>query len=243
MAIADIRALGRRFREWLGNTDLVVLVAVFLAVGAIWSFIEIADEVVEGETQRIDESIVLALREHADPSDPIGPGWFEEAVRDYTALGGYAVLGLLTVIVSIFLLMNGKSHAMWLVLIATIGGMLLSDLLKAFFDRPRPTIVPHLSHAGSSSFPSGHSMLSAVVYLTLGSLLDRLVEKRRLRLFILCVAMLLTCLVGCSRVYLGVHYPTDVLAGWTVGLAWAILCWLVARWLQRRGVVEKPMEE
>src|SRR5205085_9940078 len=106
------------------------------------------------------------------------------------------------------------------------------------FDRPRPSVVPHLSHVMTSSFPSGHSLLSAVVYLTLGSLLARLVGPPRLKLYFLGVAVLLSFLVGLSRVYLGVHYPTDVLAGWAAGLTWAVLCWLLARYLQHRGAVE-----
>jgi undecaprenyl-diphosphatase len=81
-------------------------------------------------------------------------------------------------------------------------------------------------------------MLSAVTYLTLGALLARVEANRRGKLYVVSVAILLTLLVGCSRLYLGVHYPTDVLAGWVVGSAWAILCWTVAAWLQRRGQVE-----
>jgi undecaprenyl-diphosphatase len=118
---------------------------------------------------------------------------------------------------------------------------LLSTLLKDVFDRPRPSVVPHLSYVATSSFPSGHSLMAAVVYLTLGSLLARLVQSARLKLYFLSVAVVLACLVGMSRVYLGVHYPTDVLAGWAAGLAWAVLCWLLARYLQQRGAVEKPM--
>src|SRR5207302_4145258 len=125
-------------------------------------------------------------------------------------------------------------------LVATLGGFLISGLLKNHYERPRPAVVPHLSYVYSSSFPSGHSMLSAVIYLTLGSLLARLAERRRLKIYCVAVAMLLTFLVGVSRVYLGVHYPTDVLAGWAAGLAWAVLCWLVTRYLQRHGAVEKP---
>ena len=123
---------------------------------------------------------------------------------------------------------------MWLVLIAVVGGQVLSTTLKYFIDRPRPMIVPHLSQVYTTSFPSGHSMMSAVVYLTLGSLLGSS-SAARAQVLLLSVAMLLTFLVGVSRVYMGVHWPTDVLAGWTAGLVWAILCWLVARQLQRRG--------
>jgi undecaprenyl-diphosphatase len=124
---------------------------------------------------------------------------------------------------------------------ATSSGFALSVALKALFRRPRPEVVPHLMRAYSSSFPSGHSMISAVVYLTLGVLLAQLVHRRLLKFYFLMLAVLLTVLVGVSRVYLGVHYPTDVLAGWTAGLVWAVLGWLVQRALQRRGQVEREV--
>ena len=127
---------------------------------------------------------------------------------------------------------------MWFVLIATSGGLVLSLILKAAFSRPRPSIVPHLSYVHTSSFPSGHSIMSAVVYLTLGALLTQLVGKVQLKFYFLFVAAALSFLVGLSRTYMGVHYPTDVLAGWTVGLVWATLCWVVARSLQKRGIIE-----
>jgi undecaprenyl-diphosphatase len=129
------------------------------------------------------------------------------------------------------------------VIVAVVGGQVLSTLLKYFIDRPRPDIVHHLSHVYTTSFPSGHSMMSAVVYLTLGALLARFVPQRALKLYFIGLAMFLTFLVGVSRVYMGVHWPTDVLAGWTAGLVWAIACWLVARQLQRRHVVERDVED
>ncbi len=239
---SPIRVAVRTALDWLRSTDLVVLVAILAAVVALWTFAKIADEVSEGETQKIDERILLALRDPANPADPIGPHWVEEALRDLTALGGYTVLGLVTATVVGYLLLVRKFHAVGLVLVASVGGLVLSNLLKGIFARPRPELVPHLSYVHSTSFPSGHSMLSAVIYLTLGSLLDRLVQRPALRLYFLAMALLLSFLVGVSRVYLGVHYPTDVLAGWAVGLAWAVLCWLVARWLQGLGMVEEPSD-
>jgi undecaprenyl-diphosphatase len=118
--------------------------------------------------------------------------------------------------------------------------MLLSTLLKMGFDRPRPDLVPHGALVYTASFPSGHATLSAVVYLTLGALLARVQPRLVLKLYLLGLAILLTVMVGVSRVYLGVHWPTDVLAGWAVGAAWALLCWATALWLQRRGRVEGP---
>jgi undecaprenyl-diphosphatase len=101
-------------------------------------------------------------------------------------------------------------------------------------------VVEHLVEEQSMSFPSGHAMMSAVIYLTLGVLLAQVAKTWPLRLYALIVALTISFLVGLSRVYLGVHYPTDVLAGWAAGLAWALLCWAITRWLQRRGLVEKP---
>jgi undecaprenyl-diphosphatase len=163
-----------------------------------------------------------------------------EVARDLTALGGVAFLTLLTLSVAGFLWLRKMYGAMWLVLGSTLGGLLASTTLKLMFDRPRPDLVPHLSDAFTSSFPSGHSFLSATVFLTLGSLLGRFVYQRRLKAYFLLVAVALTLLVGISRVYMGVHYPTDVLAGWSAGLAWALACWLLARFLQHRGAVDPP---
>jgi undecaprenyl-diphosphatase len=229
----------RRTIDWVRNTDLVILLAVLVLVCGVLGFLKIADAVSEGETRKADERVLRALRNPADPSDPIGPPWVDEAGRDLTAVGGPVVLFLVTATVAGFLLLARKYHAVLLLLAATLGGLLLSTLLKNHYERPRPAVVPHLSHVHSASFPSGHSMLSAIVYLTLGSLLARLVEKRRLKVYCVAVALLFTFLVGASRVYLGVHYPTDVLAGWAAGLAWAVLCWLMTQYLQRRGAVEK----
>lgn len=236
--------------QWLrAHTNLLVLMVALLVVVGVWAFVEIAGEVVEGDTQKFDEWAVQALRmpdPDAKPGEqrpqvPIGPKWLREVGRDMTALGGVAVLFLVTLGVAGYLLMLRKYHAMWLVLVATGGGLLGSTLLKSVFDRPRPG-VDHFSYVMTSSFPSGHSMLSAVVYLTLGSLLARLIPKRLVKVYLIVVALLLTFLVGLSRVYMGVHYPTDVLAGWSAGLAWAMVCWLAARYLQRRGAVEKDTE-
>jgi undecaprenyl-diphosphatase len=229
----------RRAGRWLVRGDLLILLAVLLVVGSLFGFIKLADAVTEGETQRIDEAILRSLRDPADLSRPIGPDWAEEVARDLTALGGVTVLSLLTLVTTGFLLMVRKRNAALLLLAATVGGMLLSTLLKDYFERPRPTVVPRLAKIYTSSFPSGHSLMAAVVYLTLGALLDRFLEGRRLKLYALSVAMVLTLLVGCSRVFLGVHYPSDVLGGWSAGLMWATLCWLIARYLQKSGSVER----
>jgi undecaprenyl-diphosphatase len=229
--------------EWIGRHNAGVLIALLIIVLAVWAFVALAHKVVAGGTLSFDETCLRALRRADDPAKPIGPGWLAEVARDVTALGGVTVLTLLTLAVAGFLRLQKMYGAMWLVVLSALGGLAASSLLKSFFERPRPSLVAHLDSVYTSSFPSGHSMLSATIYLTLGVLLGRFVEQRTLKAYFLIVALLLTFLVGVSRVYLGVHYPTDVLAGWAVGLTWALVCWLIARYLQGRGTVETMASE
>lgn len=232
----------RRALDWIGGHELSVVLVLLAILLSIWGFMFLAGEVADGDTPRFDEWALRALRRPNDLSQPLGPQWLAEVGRDLTALGGHAVLAIITLIVVGFLWLRRMYGAMTLVLVATLGGVLVSSLLKDHFHRPRPNLVPHLMQVYSSSFPSGHSMLSATVYLTLGTLLGQFVRELRVKAYFLLVALGLTLLVGVSRVYLGVHYPTDVLAGWSAGLAWALLCWLIARVLQRRGAVEPEMD-
>ncbi|HEX5054933.1 MAG TPA: phosphatase PAP2 family protein [Gammaproteobacteria bacterium] len=208
-----------------------------LLVGA-GVFIELADEVMAGETSRIDEYILLSLRNPADLSDPVGPGWVEEMGRDFSALGSAGVLAFITFATLGYLLLSRHYRSAVFTAIAISGGVLVKILLKTGFDRPRPELVPHETIVYSTSFPSGHSMMAAIVYLTLAALLARIHPQHALKAYLLSIAALITLLIGISRVYLGVHWPSDVLAGWAIGAAWAALCWLIAGWLQRRGMVE-----
>lgn len=240
--LAHPLAAFRWLLSWIGRYEPVVLGVLLLLFLAILVFVQVADEVLEGDTAGFDEWAVRALRRADDPSRPLGPRWLMEVGRDVTALGGIAVLTGLTLAVSGFLWLRRMFGAMALVLASTLGGTAASLLLKQLFERPRPELVPHLSHVYTSSFPSGHAMLSATVFLTLGTLLGRFVSDFHLKAYFLGIALLLTVLVGISRVYMGVHYPTDVLAGWVAGLAWALGCWLVVRMLQRRGAVEQDLE-
>ena len=228
----------RRAVAYLGGREPVVLLILFLVVAATWGFVQLADEVLEGDTEAFDKWAVRAMRKADSPAEPIGPAWVQELGRDATALGGMAWLVFFTLVVAGYLWLDRKVRLMVFLLAATTSGMLLSLMLKQVFSRPRPDIVPHLSHVHTASFPSGHSMLSAVVYLTLGALLATALPRPRLKIYVLAIALFLSFVVGVSRVYMGVHYPTDVLAGWTAGLAWALACWGLAHWLQQRGKVE-----
>lgn len=214
------------------------LLTIAIAASAFYVFSELAQEVLAGTTRIFDEAVLLAFRNPLDFSDPLGPRWLEEMMRDFTALGSSGVLMALTLIVIGFLILVRKRHMALMVACSVAGGALVSQLLKWGFARPRPDLVPHGTFVYTQSFPSGHAMLSAVVYLTLGALLARSQADVRLKIYLLTISACLTVCVGISRVYLGVHWPTDVIAGWVVGTGWALLCWLIMLWLQSRGQVE-----
>ncbi len=213
-------------RQWL---ELRFLGGVLAAASAMWLFIEVAEEVVEGDARAIDTAILMFFRTPADPADPVGPRWLEDLARDLTALGSPVVLGIIVGVTCLFLLLAGRHRTSLFVLGATASGGIASTLLKLSFNRPRPDLVPHTLYVSSASFPSGHAMISALVYLTLGALVARLVRGRRLKLYVLSVAVLLSGLVGLTRVYLGVHWPSDVVGGWAAGAAWALGWWAAAQ--------------
>ena len=229
-------------RPLLARIEAKTLLVVLLTAAALWSFGGLATEVMEGDTHAVDERLLLALRTPGHPDDPIGPVAVETAMRDITALGGFTVLTLVTVAVVGALAIRGHGRSAVFLAFAVGTGQILSHLSKTFFDRPRPDLVPHGTEVLSSSFPSGHSMMAAVTWLTLAVMLARAEPQRRMKVYWITLAALVTVAVGVSRVYLGVHWPSDVLAGWMIGAAWALLCYTVAEWLARRGAVE-PEEE
>jgi undecaprenyl-diphosphatase len=231
--------LFERLRAFFVGKEPLVFVAALLVVLGVVAFIALLDEVREGDSMNFDNRVLRSLRKPDDPAKLVGPWWVHSVVRDVTALGSGVVLLMVVGAVLGFLIMIRRYHMMWLVLVATIGATAINETIKGIVDRPRPTVVPRLTEVTNESFPSGHSAMSAAVYLTLGGLLAQTVSRRRIKLYFVFVAMTVTFLVGISRIALGVHYPTDVLAGWATGLVWALLCWLVARYLQRRGAIEK----
>lgn len=216
------------------TSESKLLASIALISGLVLAFLRIADEMVEGEMEAFDNAILMLFRDPANVDQVIGPVWLHEMVRDITALGSFAILGIIVVAVCSYLLLARMRREALLVVSSVMGGTILSTVLKMSYDRPRPDLTA-MSHQFTASFPSGHAMLSAVTFLTLGALLARLAPTRQLQVFAIGAAVVLTLLVGLSRLFMGVHYPSDILAGWCLGAAWALLCFIIATLLQRRG--------
>jgi undecaprenyl-diphosphatase len=189
-------------------------------------------------TDDFDAAVLRTLRRLDDPTMPLGGRWVGDVARDITSLGGTVVLVLVVGLVAAYLAVDRRFRDAVAVAVASVGGVLLGVALKLIFERERPSVVPHLVVVHSASFPSGHSMLSAVIYPTLGALLARFAKRRATQVLPIAAAVGITILVGLSRLILGVHYPTDVLAGWSAGAAWAGASWLAVDGLARKGKVE-----
>ncbi|WP_136620763.1 MULTISPECIES: phosphatase PAP2 family protein [Mesorhizobium] len=217
----------------LNRVEFPVLLAGLVIAAGLWGFEELMEVARATTPHAFDTEILLAFRKAGQPDSPIGPLWLEGAMRDITSLGSSAVLVLITAATILYLLLIRRPATALFLFVAVAGGQVLSSLLKVGIDRPRPELVSHLVTETSLSFPSGHAMLSAVTYLTLGALAARFLPGRTTKIYVLSLAVLTTLLVGISRIYLGVHWPSDVLAGWCAGFVWAMLCWLTARAWQR----------
>lgn len=224
------------------GTRPVAAHGLLAAAACIAGFLLLAFLVGEGRTDDFDRNVLMTMRSADDPSRPIGPFWLRAAAIDATALGSFVVIGLVAIGVVGFLWLQRLHRVSLFVLVASAGGWLLNTLLKELFDRARPDVVPHLSAVMTTSFPSGHAMTSAAVYLTLGALLARIAQRRATKVYCMSVAVLITALVGWTRVFLGVHYPTDVLAGWLMGTSWALLCWATERSLERRAGLRREIQ-
>ncbi len=228
-----------RFMRWTGSHEFAVIAGLALVAALIAGFVKLT-ALARGETAvEFDTAFLLGLRTPGDTGNPVGPPWLEEAARDLTALGSTSVLALIVFGACCYLLLHRKWRTALFVAVSIIGGTGLSFFLKSGFDRPRPDLVAHQAEVFTSSFPSSHAMASAVTFLTLGALLARSESSLRIKAYLLGAAALLTLVVGASRVYLGVHWPTDVLAGWAAGAAWAVAVWLLARQLQRRRRLDR----
>lgn len=222
--------------KWLRAPELRLLVILGVIAALVLVFLVLGSEVAEGETQAFDRAILLGFRH--TPDDPIGSLGFQAAVINLSALGSVAVTTVVTLIAIGYLVLANRRRLAALVAVCALGAAAWMWLLKTLYGRTRPTVVTQLDPLSSLSFPSGHSMISAALYLTLAVLIARTLPERRLRIFVVATGAALAVLVGLSRIYIGVHYPTDVVAGWAVGVAWALACGLLARWLGGKGKVE-----
>jgi undecaprenyl-diphosphatase len=232
-----------RPRRRLERHELVWLTVGLLISVLLYGFIALAGEVMDGDTRALDTRVLLALRDAADPSKPVGPAWLELVLLDLTALGGPTVIWLVVLGVVGYLCLQARYRTALVVALAAGSGEIMNQVLKQLFMRPRPDIVPHLRDVTTASFPSGHAMESAIVYLTLGVMLMRVAERRVTKIYCLGVAVMVTVLVGISRVFLGVHYPTDVLGGWMLGFLWASVCWFTEHRFEARAGVTAEREK
>ena len=216
-------------RAWaihMMRTELRLLLGLTGVTVFLWLFLYVMGEVREGDTYRLDRTILLALRRSGDLAVPVGPRWLQETARDITALGGFSVLTLVVVVAVAILVLHRRRFQAAIFLAAVLIGQALAEVTKHLVGRGRPDLVPHLDQVYSSSFPSGHSAMSPIVYFTLAGILAAGETNRGAKVLLLGVAAALVLAIGASRVYLGVHWPTDVLAGWAMGTAVALLATL-----------------
>lgn len=219
----------QRIKTWLNQYEPMTLITFACLAGGGVLLQQLTSEVLEGETLGFDQTILLWLRQPGDLGRPIGPQWLVHAMGDITSLGGVTVLAILTLLATVYLLLDRKTTIAVFLFLSVFSGWLASTGLKIVVARARPDVVPHLVDVNDLSFPSGHAMVSAVTYLTLGALLARTQRFRATRIFVMGAGIFLAVIIGLSRIYLGVHYPTDVLAGWGAGSLWALLCWLISK--------------
>lgn len=218
-----------------------LLAALLMAAAAMAIGLAVLSPSPLAESARLLDEHLLGLLRGGPAEAAAHPYWLARAMTDLTALGSRAVVTLIVVAAAAFLLVARRPHAALLLILAAAGGMALGDGMKAIVARPRPDAARALVSTGSFSFPSGHAMLSAATYLTVAAIFSRLTCRPSERRSLIATALALSGVVGMSRIYLGVHYPSDVLAGWLIGSAWAVLCWTFMRRLQQRGAVEREV--
>ena len=216
----------------IARTEIAALSALLIIALGVMTFVEVADDMTEADGQMFDQAVLHWLQPVA--GQPRGPWWLQEAAADLTSLGGISVLTLFAVIAFSFLLIQRKRLSALLLVVGLAGGVALSEGLKALFERARPPAAYQAVETLNASFPSGHALLSTVFYLSVAVMMTRAFPKRRLKAYVLGVGMVFALMVGLTRVYLGAHWASDVLAGWSVGAAWAMALWLVSYAVERR---------
>jgi undecaprenyl-diphosphatase len=210
------------------NSGTWLILPFFATSTLLLTFGSVANEAPDGTTLAFDRSVMFVFRTSSNNfSTPIGPAWVQEMARDVTSLGSFAVLSLVIIVGAGFLLVKRDWNSALFVVLSFLGGTIFNTLLKFGFARSRPDFFAPAARVFTASFPSDHAAISAVCYMVLAAVLGQKAGTRFLQNYSMGVAMLLTLLVGVSRIYLGVHYPTDILAGWCVGSAWVIFCWTI----------------
>lgn len=213
-----------------GNLKMMITLVWGVLIIGLLGFAAIAYLVSTDTTIGFDQRVMAFFVEQGQTPSPLGPAWVEEIFLELTALGGGTVLTLVALLVLIGLLITKRRGAALILLATLVSGTIVSHGLKLLFDRSRPDFMTHLDRTFTASFPSAHAMISMIFWLSIAAMIARFIDHKMLRRFIYISAFFLAILIGLSRVYLGVHWPTDVIAGWFLGLAWAAFCWLLANW-------------
>jgi undecaprenyl-diphosphatase len=219
--------LKRGLAKVSGPEGLALLIWFALA-SALWCFFALGDEMAEGDTSAFDYGLINLLRSSGPGGEAIGPAWFNNSMRDVTALGSVTFLALMTLVVVLALLSHRKRREAVILAGTAIGAQTSIEILKFFYDRPRPAFLPHIQ-AITKSFPSGHTTESTAIFLTIATVIASLEARHHAKTLAYGVATFIIVAVGFSRVYLGMHWPTDVLGGWVLGAAWALAAWAALR--------------
>jgi len=225
-------------RAWgrLKALEARVLIAIMLIAAALLGFLKLGDWVRSGRTLDLDRRIILALRDPANPGQPRGGFWMRNVLHDFSALGGVTALTLSVLVATIFLWVNGRRRHAAVLVGTVIAATLAGQLIKGFYDRPRPDLVAYGDYFSESSFPSGHSHIATAVWMTLAIIAASLERSRTGKVTAFVVCGLICLATGAARVYFGVHWPSDVLGGWILGCAWALAAWLaLGAWKPRPG--------
>ena len=228
-----LRASAEKADTLIGAVGIFLLVGLIVAAFFAWVFEEVADHVEAGATQAFDDAVLRWMGAHHSTA-------FDNIMIEITALGTGTVVLMIVAVAALFLVLTQHKYSAILLLVSTGGGLVLNLILKMGFNRPRPAIFIPEVRAVSSSFPSGHAMSAAIVYGTVAYLAARLHKRRWARVLIMFIALVVILLICISRLYLGVHYPSDVVAGVSIGLAWAAFCMATLEAIQRFGARRDP---
>lgn len=219
----------KRYFARVKGLEIQALLIWFSIATALWAFFYLGAEIGEGDTGTFDRRLISLLRTSDSVGEPIGPAWFKDSMRDVTALGGFTFLVLMTIVVVLSLLFHRKRREGIIVAATAIGAQFSIEIFKLLYDRPRPGRLLPPIHAYTASFPSGHTTESTALFLIVATVIATLEAKDNTKILAYTVAIFVIVAIGFSRVYLGMHWPTDVLGGWVLGTVWALVAWIVLR--------------